>query len=521
MKRLLFAILTCGLAVSASAQPFRLAWNKLSTSSGIEMDVVRDGLVDSQGRLVVAGSTKLPNGKRVASISIFNRNRALIDYAEFPPSGDASTEATRLMEEEGIFYFFCTRTETVDNNETITIHKADAGLNLLGSNTIPGTDAPGKERITGSFFDEADAIFGVGLASESGQYCTFITKIDLPTLSITSLVLSGLTPTPVPPSITYGAGQTVVVGMNVANKGRVRGFTKQLASKWELNELDAFTVSSFISNVVAFGDSIYYTAAKNQDIEVENDETHWVGHDVIASTGMIVESIDFPSYVFQNRVQPGPLAVGPSGVHASFRVDGRTVVKRLSHNMNLLGTYEGGVTATPQSLLLDKFGEVFLGARLAQGSPNVLGVLKLSSASAMRFQHNQTDWDFVWSPHESGRAQHDASGDLFTWETDGTRMRLSCYQQAPVAVTDGGFQPKSGKLFRPSTPVTTNDRYAAGASITITQAPAHGTVTIGANGFFNYTSAPGYVGPDSFKYRLTKPELNPSTATVNLNVKPS
>lgn len=485
------------------------------------MDVVRDGLVDSQGRLVVAGSTKLPNGKRVASISIFNRNRALIDYAEFAPSGDASSEVTRLMEEEGIFYFFCTRTETVDNNETITIHKADAGLNSLGSNTFTGTTAPGLKRITGGFFDEADALFGVGLASEAGQYRTFITKIDLPTLSVTSLELPGLTPTPVPPSITYGAGQTVVVGMNVANKGRVRGFTKQLASKWELNEMDAFTASSFISNVVAFGDSIYYTAAKNQDIEVENDETHWVGHDVIASTGMTVESIDFPSYVFQNRVQPGPLAVGATGIHASFRVDGRTVVKRLSHSMSLLGTYESVVTATPQSLLLDKFGEVFGATRLAHGSPNVLGVFKLNASSAQRYSHNQTDWDFLWSPHESGSAQHEASGDLFTWETDGMRMRLSCYQQAPVAMTDGGFQPKSGRLFRPSSPVILNDRYAAGAAITITQQPAHGTVTMGANGFFNYTSAPGYIGPDSFKYRLTKPDLNPSTATVNLNVKPS
>ncbi len=521
MNRIGLCICLGVLAGPLSAQPLRLAWNKLSTSSGIEMDVVRDGLIDSQGRFVVAGSTKLPNGKRVASISIFNRNRALIDYAEFAPSGDASSEVTRLMEDQGMFYFFRTRTETVDNNETITIHKADAGLNLLGSNTVPGTAAPGMDRITGSFFDEADAIFGVGSGSESGQYRTFIAKIDALTLAATTLELPGLTPNPVRPSITYGAGQTVVVGMNVASIGRVRGFTKLFASKWVLSELDAFTATSIISNVVAFGDSIYYTAAKNQDIEVENDETHWVGRDVIASSGTIVESIDFPSYVFQNRVQPGPLVAGASGIHASFRVDGRTVVKRLSTNMELLGTYDGGVTSTPQSLLLDKFGEVFGATRLAQGSPNVLGVFKLNASNVQRYTHNQTDWDFLWSPHESGSAQHDASGDLFTWETDGTRMRLSCYQQAPVAVTDGGFQPKSGKLFRPSSPVTMNDRYAAGAAITITQHPAHGTVTMGSTGFFNYTSAPGYVGPDSFKYRLTKPDLNVSTATVNLNVKPS
>jgi hypothetical protein len=50
--------------------------------------------------------------------------------------------------------------------------------------------------------------------------------------------------------------------------------------------------------------------------------------------------------------------------------------------------------------------------------------------------------------------------------------------------------------------------------------PAHGTVTLNADGSFVYTPAFGYVGPDSFTYTATNGFATSSTAAVNLNVTP-
>jgi hypothetical protein len=51
--------------------------------------------------------------------------------------------------------------------------------------------------------------------------------------------------------------------------------------------------------------------------------------------------------------------------------------------------------------------------------------------------------------------------------------------------------------------------------------PTHGTVTLGANGTYSYTPASGYLGPDSFTYRINVPGTTPpnsNVSTVALNV---
>ena len=51
--------------------------------------------------------------------------------------------------------------------------------------------------------------------------------------------------------------------------------------------------------------------------------------------------------------------------------------------------------------------------------------------------------------------------------------------------------------------------------------PAHGTITFNANGSYSYTPASGYLGPDSFTYRVCVPGATPpcsNTSTVHLNV---
>jgi len=70
--------------------------------------------------------------------------------------------------------------------------------------------------------------------------------------------------------------------------------------------------------------------------------------------------------------------------------------------------------------------------------------------------------------------------------------------------------------------VLTNDtdQETASANLTalIVTQPAHGTVTLNANGSFTYTPASGYTGPDSFTYRASDGSLQSSPATVSIAV---
>src|SRR5207253_2221981 len=50
--------------------------------------------------------------------------------------------------------------------------------------------------------------------------------------------------------------------------------------------------------------------------------------------------------------------------------------------------------------------------------------------------------------------------------------------------------------------------------------PAHGSLTLSADGSFTYTPAAGYVGPDSFTYQATDGIDPSSVATVTLSVRP-
>jgi uncharacterized delta-60 repeat protein len=78
--------------------------------------------------------------------------------------------------------------------------------------------------------------------------------------------------------------------------------------------------------------------------------------------------------------------------------------------------------------------------------------------------------------------------------------------------------------------VSTNEDTALNGLVTATDAdgdpltyakvsdPAHGTVTVTANGTFTYTPAANYNGPDSFTFRATDGLLNSNIATVSITV---
>src|SRR5207247_2097496 len=69
--------------------------------------------------------------------------------------------------------------------------------------------------------------------------------------------------------------------------------------------------------------------------------------------------------------------------------------------------------------------------------------------------------------------------------------------------------------------VLTNDTDVdAGTTLTAIQVtgPAHGTLTLNANGGFTYTPAADYNGTDSFTYKANDGELDSSLTTVSITV---
>ena len=111
----------------------------------------------------------------------------------------------------------------------------------------------------------------------------------------------------------------------------------------------------------------------------------------------------------------------------------------------------------------------------------------------------------------------------FTQGIRGTYFGVTIPNQAPDAVDDSYVTSRNGALtVGAADGVLANDLDPEQANMTATvvQGPAHGTLTLNANGSFTYTPNAGYSGPDSFSYRASDGALN-DVATVNLTVNPN
>lgn len=91
---------------------------------------------------------------------------------------------------------------------------------------------------------------------------------------------------------------------------------------------------------------------------------------------------------------------------------------------------------------------------------------------------------------------------------------------APQAVSDSYLLNPDGSLSVNAVQgVLANDTDPDGDPMTVTlvTGPQNGTVTLNADGSFNYTADPGYTGIDTFTYRVTDPSGETDTATVTLS----
>jgi VCBS repeat-containing protein/parallel beta-helix repeat protein len=132
------------------------------------------------------------------------------------------------------------------------------------------------------------------------------------------------------------------------------------------------------------------------------------------------------------------------------------------------------------------------------------------------------DGSFTYTPTAGFRGT-----DTFTYQAkdvDGTSnmatVTLTVNGQVPVANNDTYAVSANTTLTISAPGVLANDTDAENDPLTATLAgaPAHGTLTLNANGSFSYTPANGFTGTDSFLYVAQDRDGSSNVATVTLNV---
>src|SRR5207244_2763323 len=119
--------------------------------------------------------------------------------------------------------------------------------------------------------------------------------------------------------------------------------------------------------------------------------------------------------------------------------------------------------------------------------------------------------------------------DSFTFNAnDGTvdspaatiSITVTAVNDAPVAANDAYSTNEDTALNVAAAGVLANDSDVDGDALTavLVGAPAHGSVTLNANGSFTYTPAANYNGRDSFTYKANDGTIDSAAATISITV---
>ncbi|MDB5936131.1 MAG: hypothetical protein JWQ01_3475 [Massilia sp.] len=104
--------------------------------------------------------------------------------------------------------------------------------------------------------------------------------------------------------------------------------------------------------------------------------------------------------------------------------------------------------------------------------------------------------------------------------TQSFSILVAAVDSAPVAAADSYSTAAGSSLNVPAPGVLANDSDAEGDALTaqLASAPAHGALTLAADGSFKFVPAAGYAGADSFSYRAFDGQLAGNIGTVAINV---
>jgi hypothetical protein len=165
-------------------------------------------------------------------------------------------------------------------------------------------------------------------------------------------------------------------------------------------------------------------------------------------------------------------------------------------------------TVNPTGLVVDSFGNVYESGYSFYNSsyPEAAYVVKYSSTGTQMFVGYHGVLGGVEEPMSLAI---DANSDLYTSgyvnaSPGGFQTIIQHWSQAPVANNDS-YTMTHGHVLSVSIPgVLLNDTFTHLATVSLHSGPTHGTVSLAADGSFNYTPTSTYVGTDSFQYTATK-----------------
>jgi len=178
--------------------------------------------------------------------------------------------------------------------------------------------------------------------------------------------------------------------------------------------------------------------------------------------------------------------------------------------------FPGPIMPRVSQVVVDAYGEIYLLAFADNGRTRLI---KYAPNGTKRYEHILMTPQYQAVQTMSLVQMTDILISSYSFGATQTgSFLLASVQQAATALNDN-YNVNKNVPNTPSRSLLQNDRYAVGATITVTQPPANGTVQVYSNGIFRYTPNQGYTGPDSFRYQLSKPTLTPSVAQVGLNVR--
>jgi VCBS repeat-containing protein len=175
---------------------------------------------------------------------------------------------------------------------------------------------------------------------------------------------------------------------------------------------------------------------------------------------------------------------------------------------------QGGTLSTPAPGLLGNDTDI---------EGDALAAILVSDVAHGALSLN-TDGSFTYTP-----AAAYSGTDSFTYKVnDGTvdsnivtvSLTISASNAAPVA-SGNSYTVTSGTTLNIASPgVLANDSDPDGNTITavLASSASHGTVSLNANGSFNYTPTAGYTGSDSFDYKVSDGSLTSAAATVSITI---
>ena len=154
---------------------------------------------------------------------------------------------------------------------------------------------------------------------------------------------------------------------------------------------------------------------------------------------------------------------------------------------------------------------------------NVLSAIRVTGPAHGTLTLN-ANGSFVYTPvanyFGTDTFTYRASDGLLTSGLATVTITIASVNDVPVARTESYSTDQDVALNIAAGGVLTNDTDADGDALNavLVTAPAHGTLTLNANGSFSYVPVPGYSGADSFVYRAADAVSSSAATTVSLTV---